>query len=462
VNGNILDSVEYTYDVYDRRIGKSVDSDGDGNADLEERFVLDGDEITLVFDGQGNLIERFLHGVMVDQVLAQENGDGSVYLALADNQGSIRYVLDNSGNVINEIIYNSFGEVTSESNPSVDFRFGYTGRELDEETGLYYYRSRYYDSTVGRFISEDAIGFEGGDANLYRYVINSPVNYTDPYGEKIDWYNIVDKTDEFFAGFGDAVSFGGTTLLRNKLYGDLATNNHEGGFFTTGQITGALTSFALGYNAETNLVKLSPWLLKSIRAYDALGTIIDGYNSLKNIVTGCADWTDFLGFAPALGGASYWKQFDFPEGISFKPNIKKHLIYGEGLQRPKNAGILGAHNLDNFNQEVINHNLNILSRRYSPDIKGLQDVKYQMPDLNKQLQWTGNYRVPIRNPKTLYDPKFIPDNLVLDLGQKAAAKGLKDPKNLAKREFNETVGGLTFQIYKTPGTKNITNFHPQL
>jgi RHS repeat-associated protein len=53
---------------------------------------------------------------------------------------------------------------------------------LDEETGNYYYRSRYYDSTVGRFISEDRIGFEGGDANLYRYVFNSPVNYTDPTG----------------------------------------------------------------------------------------------------------------------------------------------------------------------------------------------------------------------------------------------------------------------------------------
>jgi RHS repeat-associated protein len=65
----------------------------------------------------------------------------------------------------------------------IDFRFGYTGRELDEETGNYYYRSRYYDSTVGRFISEDTIGFESGDANLYRYVFNSPTNYTDPTGE---------------------------------------------------------------------------------------------------------------------------------------------------------------------------------------------------------------------------------------------------------------------------------------
>ena len=60
--------------------------------------------------------------------------------------------------------------------------FGYTGREFDEETGQYYYRARYYDAPVGRFISEDPIGFEAGDANVYRYVLNSPTNFTDPSG----------------------------------------------------------------------------------------------------------------------------------------------------------------------------------------------------------------------------------------------------------------------------------------
>ncbi len=73
----------------------------------------------------------------------------------------------------------------SQTNPSVGFRFGFTGRELDSETGNYYYNSRYYDPLVGRFISEDAIGFAGGDANLYRYVGNSPTNYTDPSGEQV-------------------------------------------------------------------------------------------------------------------------------------------------------------------------------------------------------------------------------------------------------------------------------------
>jgi RHS repeat-associated protein len=60
--------------------------------------------------------------------------------------------------------------------------YTYTGREWDKETGLYYYRARYYDPMVGRFISKDPIGFAGGDVNLYGYVQNNPVNWIDPFG----------------------------------------------------------------------------------------------------------------------------------------------------------------------------------------------------------------------------------------------------------------------------------------
>jgi RHS repeat-associated protein len=54
---------------------------------------------------------------------------------------------------------------------------------MAEPSGLYYMRARYYDPTVGRFISEDPIGFDGGTVNLYEYVQNNPVNLVDPFGE---------------------------------------------------------------------------------------------------------------------------------------------------------------------------------------------------------------------------------------------------------------------------------------
>jgi RHS repeat-associated protein len=57
----------------------------------------------------------------------------------------------------------------------------FTGREWDPETGLYYYRARYYDPKIGRFVSEDPIGL-GGGVNFYGYVANNPVRSRDPLG----------------------------------------------------------------------------------------------------------------------------------------------------------------------------------------------------------------------------------------------------------------------------------------
>ena len=59
--------------------------------------------------------------------------------------------------------------------------FRYTGREFDAETGLMYYRARYYDSATGRFLSEDPLGFGGGN-NFYPYVGNNPTDFSDPDG----------------------------------------------------------------------------------------------------------------------------------------------------------------------------------------------------------------------------------------------------------------------------------------
>ncbi len=184
-NGVVQHQADYTYDVFDRRISKSVDADGDGSAIASvEQFVYDGDNIALVFNGSGDLTSRYFYGTEVDQILAQEKATGEVLWTLTDNQGTVRDLIDSTGTVLNYITYDSYGNTTSESNSAVDFRFGYTGREWDAETGQYYYRARYYDPTVGEFISSDPIGFAAGDANLYRYVGNSPINYIDPTGHR--------------------------------------------------------------------------------------------------------------------------------------------------------------------------------------------------------------------------------------------------------------------------------------
>jgi RHS repeat-associated protein len=97
--------------------------------------------------------------------------------------GTVKDWVNSSGSVVNHVVYDSFGGVVSQSNSAFGSRYGFTGRELDGETGLYYYRSRYYNAGIGRFIGEDSVGFGGGDANLYRYVGNSPVDSIDPSGQ---------------------------------------------------------------------------------------------------------------------------------------------------------------------------------------------------------------------------------------------------------------------------------------
>lgn len=181
--GNVIRTAEYTYDIYGRRILKVVDSDGAGANPAEtEAYIYDGEHIALVFDGNGNQVNRYLHGPQVDQVLAEETANGEVRWTLTDNQGSVHDIVNNDGTVLNHVTYDSFGQITSQSDESVTLRFAYTGREYDAESGQYFYRARYYDPTVGRFINEDPIGFEGGDTNLFRYVGNSPLNYIDSSG----------------------------------------------------------------------------------------------------------------------------------------------------------------------------------------------------------------------------------------------------------------------------------------
>ncbi len=60
--------------------------------------------------------------------------------------------------------------------------YTYTSREWDKEIELYFYRARYYDPSIGRFLNKDPIGFAGGDVNLYGYVGQNPLIWVDPYG----------------------------------------------------------------------------------------------------------------------------------------------------------------------------------------------------------------------------------------------------------------------------------------
>jgi RHS repeat-associated protein len=178
MTGTVTRSVSYEYDVDDQRVSKTVTT---ATGSTTEKYYLDGNQIALVTDGGGNKTFHYLYGLNVDSVLAQDSPSGMVW-ALADRLGSIDTLTDKDGVVVDKRTFDSFGRVLWETNPLVQFRYGYTGRERDLESGLEYYRARYYDSNVGRFISVDPMGFGAGDTNLYRYVGNSSTMATDPSG----------------------------------------------------------------------------------------------------------------------------------------------------------------------------------------------------------------------------------------------------------------------------------------
>ena len=133
------------------------------------------------------MTHRYLHGPAIDQIFADEDASGDVLWALADNQRTVRDLVEydpvlDQTTVANHLKYNAFGQITSASDPSVEFLYAFTGREWDANAELYYYRARWYDPVVGRFVSEDPIGFLSRDANLSRYVRNDAVNEKDPTG----------------------------------------------------------------------------------------------------------------------------------------------------------------------------------------------------------------------------------------------------------------------------------------
>ena len=101
---------------------------------------------------------------------------------LQDRLGSVGDLVDNTGALIDHIVYSAFGNVASESSLSNGDRFKYAGLENDGATGLNFALYRVQDAVTGRWLSEDRIGFSGRDANLDRYVDNRPTGYADPEG----------------------------------------------------------------------------------------------------------------------------------------------------------------------------------------------------------------------------------------------------------------------------------------
>ena len=163
-------SASFQYDAFGRRVGKTV-----GGSSVN--YLYDGRNIVQELAGATPSANLLTGGV--DEVFSRTDGSATL-CTLSATVNSIIGLTDGSGVEQTQYTYEPFGTTTrtgaASTNPSQ-----YTSRENDLN-GLYYYRARYYSPSLQRFISEDPIGFSGGDTNLYAYVRNDPINLYDPLG----------------------------------------------------------------------------------------------------------------------------------------------------------------------------------------------------------------------------------------------------------------------------------------
>ncbi|MGP0068515.1 MAG: RHS repeat-associated core domain-containing protein, partial [Isosphaeraceae bacterium] len=157
-----------------------------GNLDQFQANLLAGFPSMGIQASSGTVSMRYLFGPSVNAILARTNSSGTTAWYLTNQLGSVTDVVNSSGTVIDHIVYDPFGNITTQTNASEGDRFTFAGMQYDSTTGLYYDHARYYDSAIGKFTSQDPKGFKAGDANLYRYDGNNPINRTDPSGTSWD------------------------------------------------------------------------------------------------------------------------------------------------------------------------------------------------------------------------------------------------------------------------------------
>lgn len=136
------------------------------------------DDEDILREVRGGVTFKYVHGARTDEPLAREDGSGAQTYFHADALGSVGKHTNQAGAVVHQYRYDAWGNIETGANES---GYAFTGREWDPESGLYYYRARYYGAGVGRFVSEDPIGLDGG-LNLYAYVEGNPANLRDPKG----------------------------------------------------------------------------------------------------------------------------------------------------------------------------------------------------------------------------------------------------------------------------------------
>ena len=172
-DGRILD---YAIDPNNRRTGKSL------NGQRQWQLLWQSPIRPIARLKADGTLEALYYYADKPNVPEAMDKDGKTYRIVSDHLGSVRLVIDtDTGEIAQRMDYDPWGKVLYDSNPGFQ-PFGFAGGLYDPDTGLTRFGARDYDAETGRWTAKDPILFNGGDSNLYGYVVQDPVNYFDSMG----------------------------------------------------------------------------------------------------------------------------------------------------------------------------------------------------------------------------------------------------------------------------------------
>jgi RHS repeat-associated protein len=159
-------------------------------------FVYDGQQIIADVNRTGALVRTYVWGPGIDNLLAMTVHTGAVaqtYYAIRDHLGSVQAMVNTNGTIVESYEFDAWGKLLGvfnnnglpQAQSGIGNRYLWQGREYSGNTGLYFFRSRWYDPITGRWLSNDPIGISGG-LNQYVFCSDNPVNKRDPLGLRTD------------------------------------------------------------------------------------------------------------------------------------------------------------------------------------------------------------------------------------------------------------------------------------